>query len=392
MFLHNFKYSLLVLLRNPQLVFWTLAFPLIMAVLFHMAFSNIADTENFDALDIAVVDDSNYQSNFIFKEALQQLGEGDDKIFNIRYTDKEKAESLLKNGEIVGFISFPEKKDAKVTVNSTGTSETILSYIVEEIKSDSELIISIGSDEITDKLMNGEFDLDYEKYYRDAADKVLNTEINVSAEENDNMNYIMIEYYSLIAMACLYSSLISMTLINDKLANINAKGKRTSVSPASKSSMILGSLASGFVVQSIGLAALFALMIFGLGVNFGSSAGLVILLSLCGMLAGLTMGIAVGVLLKKGENTKLAALLSVTMTGCFLAGMMGVGPKYIIDKNVPFLNKINPVAMITDGFYALYYYNTLERYWIDVISLIVFSVLMLLISMRGLRRQQYDSI
>ena len=101
MFLHNFKYSLKVLIKNPQLVFWTLAFPLIMAVLFHMAFSNIVSTENFDALDIAVVDDSNYQRNFIFKEALQQLGEGDDKVFNIQYTDKEKAETLLHYDHLV---------------------------------------------------------------------------------------------------------------------------------------------------------------------------------------------------------------------------------------------------------------------------------------------------
>ena len=38
--------------------------------------------------------------------------------------------------------------------------------------------------------------------------------------------------------------------------------------------------------------------------------------------------------------------------GSFLAGMMGGSMKYVIDKNVPIINKINPAAMITDGFYA----------------------------------------
>ncbi len=392
MFLHSFKYSLMVLLKNRQLVFWTLAFPLIMAVLFNMAFSNIENTDSFDALEIAVVNDKNFRSNLIFKEALSQLSEGEDKVFNINYTDAENAENMLRDSKIVGYISFPDKKNAKVTVRSTGTNETILCYIVDEIKSDSELIMSIGSEDITEKIVKGDFDIDYEKYYRDAADKVLNTEINVKDNSSSNMDNIMIEYYSLIAMACLYSSLISMSLINDKLANINAVGKRTSVSPATKGSMILGSLAAGFVVQAIGLAALFALMIFVISVDFGNNAGLAALLSLCGTIAGLSMGIAVATLVKKGENVKLTILISVTMTGCFLAGMMGVGPKYLIDTSVPLLNKINPVAMITDGFYALYYYNTLERYWFDVISLVVFSVLMLLISIRGLRRQQYDSI
>ena len=29
--------------------------------------------------------------------------------------------------------------------------------------------------------------------------------------------------------------------------------------------------------------------------------------------------------------------------------------KYIVDKNIPILNKVNPVNMITDAMYSLYY-------------------------------------
>ena len=54
------------------------------------------------------------------------------------------------------------------------------------------------------------------------------------------------------------------------------------------------------------------------------------------------------------------------MFGCFLAGMMGVTMKYVIDKNVPIINKLNPANMITDGFYSLYYYDTLDRYIFDL--------------------------
>ena len=80
------------------------------------------------------------------------------------------------------------------------------------------------------------------------------------------------------------------------------------------------------------------------------------------------------------------------MAGCFFAGMMGITMKNIIDKNAPFINRINPVAMITDGLYALYYYDSGERYLINVISLAVFSAVMMLISVSGLRRQRYDSL
>lgn len=66
--------------------------------------------------------------------------------------------------------------------------------------------------------------------------------------------------------------------------------------------------------------------------------------------------------------------------------------KYIIDKNVPIINKLNPVSMITDGFYSLYYYDTLDRYFFNIASLVIFAGLMILVSYIKLRRQKYDSI
>ena len=80
------------------------------------------------------------------------------------------------------------------------------------------------------------------------------------------------------------------------------------------------------------------------------------------------------------------------MIGSFLSGMMGVTLKYIIDKNIPIINKINPVNMITDGFYSLYYYNTLNRYYFNLVSLLIFAIIFIIISIFNLRRKQYDSI
>lgn len=80
------------------------------------------------------------------------------------------------------------------------------------------------------------------------------------------------------------------------------------------------------------------------------------------------------------------------MLGSFFSGMMGITMKYVIDKNIPVINKINPASMITDGFYSLYYYDTLNRYWFNIISLLIFSAIMLGLSILSLRRQKYDNI
>ncbi len=74
------------------------------------------------------------------------------------------------------------------------------------------------------------------------------------------------------------------------------------------------------------------------------------------------------------------------------AGMMGVEMRYMIDTNIPILNKINPANMITDGYYALYYYDSPSRFTGDIISLLIFAFVMIAISICSLRRQKYDSI
>ena len=180
--------------------------------------------------------------------------------------------------------------------------------------------------------------------------------------------------------------------MNYRLANVSAVGKRSAVSSAKKSRIVLPSLLASFVVQIAGLILLYLVLIFYVRADFGNELPKIILLSLAGSIAGLSVGTAVSVLVKAGENAKFTGLVGVIMAGCFFAGMMGVMMKNIVDKNVPILNKINPVAMITDGLYALYYYNSYERFWFDVISLAVFSLIVLLISINGLRRQTYDSI
>ncbi len=391
MFIHNFKYSLKVLLKNKQLVFWTLAFPIIMAVLFNMAFSDIENNEKFDAVHIAVVDDEDFRNNKMFSETLKSLSDGEDKVFEINYVDEEKAKKMLEDSEIKGYLKIVGS-EPEITINSNGVEETIFCHVIDEIKSDSSIVQDLGMKYVMQKIRSGEYQMDFNQAFTEIADEMMDSDVSVKDNSPDNISFVMIEYYSLIAMACMYSGLLSMTLMNYRLANISAVGKRSAVSPAKKGGMIMGSLAASFLVQIIGLVMLYLIMIFYVKVDFGNNMPMIILLSFVGSLAGLSLGVAVSVLIKAGENAKLTALIGVVMAGCFFAGMMGIMMKNIIDKNAPIVNYINPVAMITDGFYTLYYYNGLDRFYIDVISLLIFSAVMILISLRGLRRQRYDSI
>ncbi len=394
MFYHNFKYAFKTLFRDKMLIFWTFAFPIILGTFFNMAFSNIENSEKLDIISIAIVEK---EENEIMKQAFETLSdeENEDRLFQTQYESEERAKELLENDEITGYLVLL-KEEPKVVIKSNGINETILKYVTEEIMQNTEMISNIVEKRVQES-MQGYPERIYnmpnvENIYEDVMKMLEDNQVEFKNISNSNLSYTMIEFYTLIAMTCLYGGILGMTAINHNLANMGNVGKRTSITPTSKGKIIFSSLMASYLAQLIGLAILFVYTIFVLKVDYGTNLPLIVLLSLTGSLAGLSLGIAVATLIKANENAKIGILIAVTMLGCFLSGMMGITMKYMIDKNVPIVNLVNPASMITDGFYALYYYDTLDRYFLNIVSLLIFSGVMIILSINGLRKQKYEAL
>jgi ABC-2 type transport system permease protein len=390
MFYQNLKYSLKILLRNKALIFWTFAFPIILGLFFNLAFQNIEKKEQLQVIDIAIINSNDYNNNKIVKESLNELTKGKNKLFNIKLTDEKTSKDLLKNNKIIGYLTFKEDQ-VNITVKNSGVEETILKQVLEQIQTNSKIINKKVEKEISEQVATNK-KINYEQIYQNAISLLNKNDIKINNISNKNLSYTMIEYYTLIAMACLYGALISMFIINYQLPNMNSTGKRISASPINKTKQLISSLLSAYIVQIIGLLLLFLFIIFILKVDYGKNLLYVIITSLCGALSGLSLGVATSTLFKTNENAKTGIIIAITMLFCFLSGMMGITMKYIIDKNIPLLNMINPANMITDALYSLYYYNTFDRFYKDILSLLIFSFIMILISIKGLRRQKYDNI
>lgn len=392
MFKHNLKYNLKTLFKSKALIFWTYFFPIILGTFFYLAFRDIEKNETFKAIPIAIINNESWQNNDIWKSTIDSLSnEDDNQVFNTSYKTLEEAEFLLEKGDITGYLLL-ENNTPKVIIKENGTSETILKSVIESINSNINIIKDYIEIKVKEEIKNNNYaNIDYEEITKEVLN-ILEIENNIKDITNNNMSYTMIEYYTLIAMAALYGGILGMVAINKCLANMGNIGKRVSVSPTKKGTIIISSALASYIAQVIGVALLFLYTIFILKVDYGTNLPLIILLSLAGSFTGLSLGIATSSILKTSENTKLGIILAITMTGCFLSGMMGITMKYIIDKNVPIVNMLNPAALITDGFYALYHYDTLTRYWKDLISLIIISIILILISIKALRRNKYDSI
>ncbi len=363
-------------------------FPIILGTLFSLAFSNIEDSEKLKVIDIAVVDNG----NVVFKNVFDSLSDedSDDRLFNVRYVSEEEAIKLLESEKITGYVLAQVKP--KVVVSNNGINETVLKYVVDEIIEYQSIVsnfLASSMHEIRlEDIQMSEFVLDI---YSEVSKK-MNEEVNIHDISSENLSYTMIEFYTLIAMTCLYGGIFAVVSINNTLANMSFKGARVSVSPTSKKIVILSRLLASYVIQLLGLVILFLFTIFVLDVDYGNDLSLVVLTSLVGSLAGLSLGVFVSSIFKSSENTKTSILIAFTMAGCFLSGMMGITMKYVVDSKAPILNKINPAAMITDAFYSLYYFTTRDRFWFNIISLVIFSVILIVVSIFSLRRQRYDSI
>ena len=400
MFIHNLKYSFKTLLKNKMLIFWTFAFPIILGTFFIFSFSNIENSEKLDIIDIAIVENDEFKNNEIFKETFKELSDdnNEEKLFDIQYVNEEEAKELLNNDEITGYLII--KDEPNIVVNTSGINETILKYVTEEITQTQSMIENVAQNKVEEKVKDivaGKIQFtSYEEIYKQIYDEIVDmldkNNANISNISSSNLSYTMIEFYTLIAMACLYGGILGLVAINQNLPNMSNNGKRVAMSPTPKYKVILSSVLASYIIQLIGIALLFIYTIFALKVDYGTNLPLIILLGIVGSLAGLSMGLAIGTTLKANETVKTGIVIAVTMFGCFLSGMMRITMKYIIDKNAPIINKINPASMITDGFYSLYYYDTLDRFYFNLISLLAFASLMIVISILSLRRQKYDNI
>ena len=166
MFIHNFKYSLKTLFRNKELIFWTFAFPIILATFFNMAFSDIENSEKLDVINIAIIQNDDFDNNEVFKSAFEEMSDKNnkDRLFETKYTTKEEAQKLLEEEKIVGYMELVDNKP-KLTFITSGINETIFKYVSEEIMQTSNIINNLTEEEIQNQIMTGNFNVDYESIY-----------------------------------------------------------------------------------------------------------------------------------------------------------------------------------------------------------------------------------
>lgn len=420
MFLHNLKYNFKILTHNKPLLFWNFIFIIAMSIFFRLTFSNVYNTETFSTLNIAVVKNDEYQKDQYFSHAISNLektnlsgstidSEKDttnpQKLLQISYVNTTKeADALLENKQVIGTIEIKNLQPI-LKFKSTGIRETILKKIIEELLDKRTLYNNLLSEiqpQITQQIkqsIKNPNKVDFKQI-----ESQINQSINSKIKElNQNilsfnsifskkLDYTIIEYFTLIAMSCFSSAYFSIFLISSILANMSEHGKRISVSPVKKRTLVLSSMLSAFITHLILLCLIFSFNIFILKVDYGQNLPEIIFISILGSIAGISFGLLIGSLIKTSYEIKINLTTFFQLFCCFLSGMMGPSIKYLVDTNFPLINHLNPANMIVDGLYSLQIYDNLNRYNFNIISLTLFSAFCLIISVIVIRKQKYAQL
>jgi ABC-2 type transport system permease protein len=357
------------------MIFWTLIFPIALAGFFKLAFGGLTEQGTFRAIDVAVVEEVRQEG---FMDVMESLSTGDDRLFDVVIVDMDTARGLLDDESVAAIITVQDT--IGMTVNQSGFSQSIVKSFLDQYNNTANAVSNILA----------ENPAAYERIAEDLRSRVTYTveEPITNAKMDITLNY----FYALIAMASLYGGFFGLEEVNNIQANLSVHAARVNVAPVHKLKTFLYSTSASLLIQYTNMLVFLAYLRFILNVDFGDKFVLILVTTFVGSLVGLSLGAFVSALLKSSEDVKTGILIGTTMTGSFLAGMMFGDMKYIVQTKYPIVAILNPVNLLSDAFYALYFYDDYVRYSQNIAILLAFTFVFCSATYLIIRRRKYASL
>ena len=378
----NFKYALLRLMRNKANLFWILVFPILLGCLFKIAFSNITASENFHTIPVAVVEGDSADATAFHTMVEQLSGDKDNAMLTATFCDDKKARSLLEKGEVDGV--FYSTDEIRLAVNADRSNASINQSILQSLLTQYYLNRDLIVQMLTDNPANIESLVS-------SLGQSVDTRKEVSLTNKDNDTYDQY-FYNLIAMACLYTAMGGINLAINNSANLSSLAARKTIAPTKRRTLLAAELAAHIVFESILNIAAFLFIIGVLRVHMTAHLGLALLTILVSTTFSITFGMFLGCIGPKSEGGKTGLMFATVMPMCFLSGLMMGNMHIVVEKHAPIVNLINPAALISDSFYTLNNYDSLNRYAQDILTLLLMAAVLLVISTLATRRKTYASL
>lgn len=378
MFVRLFIYRLRVLLRNRSLLFWTFAFPVVLGLLFNLAFGNLDEITALETSNVGIVSTDQDKAKQ-FEAVLKEIKNDDEVIFKSKELTKKEAQKQLSDDKISGYFEI-DAKNIELFVSKSGTQQTVLKELLNQYLQNTDKVETLmASGAVQPQAISQA--LVQKNYVKDG-------------NGTGNFNLKSFYFFTLVGMTVMYGFMWGLRNANDQQANQSPEGMRLCLIPRNKLLVSFANMLASLVLFFVQVTFILMFYRFVYQVEFGDHWNYILLVCALGAFTTISFGTLIGNALSKVDfQQKISIGISISMIMSFLAGMMGSQSiKYWIDVHVPLLGRINIVNLISESLYQLFYYQSLNTFYLNLLWLAGFGVLFILLNYSFERKVQYDHL
>ena len=376
--MQHIYYQIKRMLRSKSMLFWMLAFPIILGILFYNMFGGISELTRFEKIPVGILA-AEEDKNFV---GIMESVESDagTKMFQVKvYREKDKAMKALKDETIKGVIDLSE--DRTLIVKDSDIYTSIIKTFLDQYRQNQKLIVDTAkkNPQGVSKLVVTLFE----------PTKISIKEIPLKGVDKDLYTQY---FYALIAMTCLMASMVGLNNGCDIQADLSSIAARRNVAPTPKMLQVMKDFIASYILCAGILLLVLLLCIYGFHQDFGKNFAYIMLGSLAGIFTGLAVGILIALFVKGNHTKKEGIVVAFFMISSFLGGLQWGDITYYLEKTCPIINRINPATLIVNAFKSLAVFGDVKQYAVNVGTLFLIGFLCISISVWKLRRTRYASL
>lgn len=385
-----FRYEVLTLVRDRALLGWTLAFSLVLSLMFMAMFSNIDEDLAPEPVAFGIVEDEAYASapglsGLIDAASVLDGHETADAdgavvphvIDPVVYPTASAAEVAAKSGQVAGYLAVVDR-EPRVYVSAAGEEtnamqilRTILDSYVQRIAEMESLALSGVPGETIGELAASE--PDFTSAFQPTA-----------APPDSTARY----YMSLLGFSCGMGIMVSMTSVRGVLASTSALGARRTLAGMPRWRLLSAVIAGAWVCMFASMLIAYHFIRWVVGANLGPHILAAHLAVAASTLMACSLGAFFGTFpkLQLGMVSGIVSLLSL-FTGLY--GTFAADLETMIRYRAPYAVALNPLWQIMQSFYSLLYYDSFGPFFTCVGTMGAMSLVFLSIALLRLRRMSH---
>ena len=390
----TFTTTVRTLLHTPSAVVWTLVFPIVLATVFNFMFEPLRAQESVEAIDVAVVDDDAWRAS-PFSQVIDALATQDEPPLRAIPVDSTKdARSLMKDGQADGAFSVQSNGEPLLVLAPTDTSgnsshsinRAILQTVLTSYLQNQSLVANVAQSDPAA--------LENASAIEAALSQTVDVaQVSLTRAQPDAMVRF---YYALLGMASIFAAQLAEQSVWRLQPTASAEGARRAVSGTSRMRLLIPTIAGCWVVSTAFLAIAFGYICLTAHIDFAGREPLCLIGIAAASLLSCGLGALVGSLPgRMRSDSRRGLLTAVTCLLSLFAGLYGQPTMELADsvaKALPAVTWINPVCLVRDLFYSVYYYDALAPFALRIAAGTAMAAVFLAISVAFMRRYTHEHL